>query len=196
MTISRFAFALALLAATLSPAAASAQQPDSAMIMQKWQEYMTPGPAHQRLAQDAGEWTWTSTFWATPDAPPEKSSGTMSARTIMGGRYLVEDWKGTAMNMPFEGHSLSGYDNAKGQHFSTWIDNFGTGVMTSWGSYDEASRTMTMKGSFIDPVTGKEQSARSVMRRIDDGSFIFEMYGPGPDGKEYKSMELHGMRKS
>lgn len=194
--IGRFVtFAVALFAAVSSPAALSSQQPDSAMAMQKWQEYMTPGTAHQVLAKQAGDWTWTSKFWPAPGAPPEESSGTMTSRMMLGGRYLVEDWKGTAMEMPFEGHAINGYDNSKQQHFSVWTDNFGTGVSTSWGTYDEANRTITMSGSFVDPVTGREQTSRSVSRHVDDDHVIMEMYGPGPDGKEYKSLEIQTTRK-
>ncbi len=195
MSVRRITCALAVLA-ILSPAAARSQEPDSAMMMQKWQQYMTPGPAHQELAKHVGDWTWELTSWPTPGAPAQKSSGTMSARTIMGGRYLVEDWNGTAMEMPFEGQAITGYDNAKGKYFSTWVDNFGTGVMTSWGTRDDASRTMTMSGTFTDPMTGKDQTTRSVGREVDDDHFTFEMYGPGPDGKEFKTMEIHAMRKS
>ena len=195
MTVRCLFYALTALA-LLSPAAARSQQPDSAAMMQKWQEYMTPGPAHQELAKQAGEWTWELTSWQAPGAPPQTSTGTMSASTILDGRYLVEDWKGTAMDMPFEGRALTGYDNAKKQFFSNWVDNFGTGVMTSWGTRDDASKTMTMKGSFTDPMTGKDQNVRSVSREVDDNHFTFEMFGPGPDGKEYKTMEIKAERKS
>lgn len=195
MTLRRVTCVTILLATVLSPTIAPGQQADSAMMMQKWQEYMTPGPAHRYLAQDAGEWTWNSTFWPAPGAPPQKGSGTTSARTIMGDRYLVEDVKGTAMGMPFEGQGITGYDNAKRQYFSVWIDNFGTGLMTSWGTRDEGTRTMTMNGSFVDPTTGKEQRARTVKRHVDDDHFILEMYGAARDGKEFKTMELHAMRK-
>ncbi|MBA2565365.1 MAG: DUF1579 domain-containing protein [Gemmatimonadetes bacterium] len=184
-----------LIAALLVPAAARTQQPDSAMMMEKWQQYMTPGPPHQQMAKEEGEWTWKSTFWPGPGAPAEESSGAMSARTIMGGRYLMQNWTGTAMQMPFEGQSLSGYDNAKGQYFDVWVDNFGTGVMTSWGTRDDATGTMSMSGSAVDPATGREQKMRSVTRHVDDDHFILEMYAPAPDGKEFKSMELHALRK-
>ena len=196
MIAHRLARALATLVLALAPALAHAQEPDSALMMQKWQEYMTPGPPHQQLAKVAGEWEWTSSWWMSPDAPPQTSSGTMTARPIMGGRYVVEDMKGTAMGMPFEGHALNGYDNAKDRYFSVWVDNFGTGVMTMWGTYDEATKTMTMEGSYIDPVTGKEKATRSVTKHVDDNHFVFEMFGPGPDGKEQRTMELHAKRKS
>jgi hypothetical protein len=194
--IARLLVAASLLVVTLVPGTVEAQEADSAAMMAQWQAYMTPGPPHARLASVAGDWTWNSTFWMAPGAPEEKSEGTMTAQAVMDGRYLIEQWKGTVMGGPFEGRALNGYDNAKKQHFSVWIDNMGTGVMTSWGGYDESGDTMTMKGSFIDPMTGKEQSSRSVMRHVDDDHFIMEMFGPGPDGKEYKTMELHAYRKS
>jgi hypothetical protein len=192
----RFVLAAALVAATLMPAAALAQQPDSAAMMQAWEAYMTPGPEHQRLASLAGDWTWNSTFWMAPGGPGEKSEGTMTAQPIMDGRYVIEQWNGTVMGGPFEGRSLSGYDNAKKQHWSVWVDNMSTGAMTSWGGYDESGQTMTMSGQFVDPMSGQEKTSRSVMRHVDENHFILEMFGPGPDGKEFKTMELHAFRKS
>jgi hypothetical protein len=193
--MARLVLAAALLAATFVPAA-EAQSADSAAMMQAWQAYMTPGAEHQRLASMAGNWTWNSTFWMAPGAPGEKSEGTMTAQPIMDGRYLVEEWKGNVMGGPFEGRAVSGYDNAKKQHFSVWVDNMGTGMMTSWGGYDASGETMTMSGTFFDPMSGKEQTSRSVMRHVDDNHFIMEMFGPGPDGQEFKTMELHAFRKS
>jgi hypothetical protein len=45
-------------------------------------------------------------------------------------------------------------------------------------------------------MSGQEKTSRSVMRHVDENHFILEMFGPGPDGKEFKTMELHAFRKS
>jgi hypothetical protein len=47
----------------------------------------------------------------------------------------------------------------------------------------------------IDPTTGKECNFRQVMRIVDNDHQVTEMYVPGPDGKEYKSMEIKSTRK-
>ena len=45
----------------------------------------------------------------------------------MGGRYLHGMFKGTAMGQPFEGASVSGYDNTKKKYFNVWVDSMSTG---------------------------------------------------------------------
>jgi hypothetical protein len=36
---------------------------------------------------------------------------------------------------------------------------------------------------------------REIFKVIDDKNQLMEMYGPGPDGKEYKMMEIKLTRK-
>ncbi|RYG32008.1 MAG: DUF1579 domain-containing protein, partial [Chitinophagaceae bacterium] len=102
----------------------------------------------------------------------------------------------TMMGMPFEGHSTLGYDNAKKTFVNTWIDNAGTGIMYLEGPYDAATKTITLTGKCVDPVagTGKEMNVRQVIKEIDPKHHVMEMYGPGPDGKEFKMMEVHSHR--
>ena len=76
-----------------------------------------------------GEWNEEVTMWMAPGAPPTVSKATAKNEMIMGGRYQLSKSTGTMMGMPFEGMSTVGYDNAKKQFTSTWIDNFGTGTM-------------------------------------------------------------------
>jgi Protein of unknown function (DUF1579) len=45
---------------------------------------------------------------------------------ILGGRYQQSTTKGSFNNMPFEGISLLGYDNAKKVFMNSWVDNMGT----------------------------------------------------------------------
>ncbi|MBA3556753.1 MAG: DUF1579 family protein, partial [Gemmatimonadales bacterium] len=128
----------AYLVAVTSVAAQEAAQmsAEEQAMMQKWAEYATPGEPHQRLASMAGDWTWTSKWWMAPDAPPEESSGTTSSSMAMDGRYLMENYEGSMMGQPFKGHAITGFDNFRDEYVSTWIDNMGTGMMTSRGTYD------------------------------------------------------------
>jgi hypothetical protein len=155
----------------------------------------TPGPEHKHLASMAGDWTFTTTFWMAPGAPPQTSTGTMKAETMMGGRYLKETWNGDMMGMPFEGQALMGYDNVAKKHYSTWIDSMSTGMMTSWGDCDQGMKSCTFSGKFWDPVSAKETTSRMQITWVDDNTFKNEMWGPGPDGKEMKMMEIVAKRK-
>lgn len=184
----------------LSAASAAAQdeQPMSAedqATMEKWAEFMTPGEPHERLAGLAGEWQWASKWWTAPDAAPQESSGTMSSSMMMDGRYLMENMEGSMMGQPFHGHALTGYDNFNDEYVSTWIDNMGTGMMMSRGTYDPATKTLTMIGTYDDIMTGeKDKTMRSVTQHTDDNTQVIEMYVTGPDGEEFKTMEITATR--
>ncbi|HET9581914.1 MAG TPA: DUF1579 domain-containing protein [Gemmatimonadota bacterium] len=165
-------------------------------MMQKWMEFATPGEPHQRLAEMVGEWDYEMTWWMAPDAPPETSTGTMTAEMSMDGRYLVENWTGTAMGQPFSGRSTMGYDNFRDEYVSTWIDNMGTGIMVSTGQYDPAQEALVTTGTFDDIMTGeRDKTMRGVSKRLDENTLHVEMYVPGPDGQEFKTGEIHATRK-
>jgi len=184
-------------ATSAAPAATSAAPAGgpSPAEMEAWQKSMTPGPQHEALAKLAGDWTFTNTMWMAPGQPPTESTGTMHAERTMGGRYVVEDWKGEMMGQPFEGHGTNGYNNVSKQYENTWMDNMGTGIMYSTGGCDAAG-VCTYKGESWDPMSGKKATLRSVITWTDPNTFKMEMYGPAPDGKEAKMMEIVAKRKS
>jgi len=169
--------------------------PDSATMMKNWQAYMTPGEPQKMLAKSDGKWISEVTMWQKPDAPPQKSTGMCVNKMILGGRYQEGTNTGNMMGMPFEGRSITGYDNAKKVYVSSWIDNMGTGIMNMEGVWDDASKSIVMKGKGVDPMTMKESDYREVFKIVDDNTQMMEMYGPGPDGKETKMMEIKFTRK-
>ena len=179
---------LVLLSAGLITHAAVQDDGGEAEMMKRWMEYMTPGDPHARLATGVGEWTFTSEMWMDPSAPPQKGSGTASAQMIMGGRYLVEDVKGTMMGMPYEGKSTVGYDNMLKRYFSTWIDSMGTGLTSMHGI--EKGKKITFKGMMPDAMAGKEIPLKLVETKIDENHRQLEMFGTGPDGKEMLTMKM------
>lgn len=183
---------------TTTPATSMDAMPDSATMMKNWATYMTPGDVHKMIASWDGIWEGETTSWMAPGEPPTVSKGVATNKMAMGGRYQVSNHKGTMMGQPFEGMSITGYDNAKKMFKSTWIDNMGTGIMMMEGPWDEASKTMTLTGKCVDPGRGdgKEMEVREVFKIIDDKNQLMEMYGPGPDGKEYKMMEIKLTKKS
>ncbi len=197
MTTIRAFVLLGALSLVAAPAFAQGDQEPSAEQMAAWMAYMTPGPAHQELAKSAGEWNHTMQMWMAPGTPATEMTATSEGEMLLGDRYLVEHFHGDMMGMPFEGHALTGFDNAKQQYFSAWIDNMGTGLMVGWGAADPATQTVTLTGTFVDPADGQEKPFRQVMRRVDDNHHIMEMYMPAPDGSgEFKSMEIHSLRKT
>ena len=171
--------------------------PDSATMMKNWQEYMTPSEPHKMMASWNGNWDGEVTMWHAPGAPPEVSKATAVNKMVMGGRYQVSNHKGNMMGMPFEGMSTTAYDNAKKTFITTWIDNVGTGLMVLEGPWDEASKTINLSGTCVDPSAGngRTMKLRQTFKIVDDNNQVMEMYGAGPDGKEMKMMEIKYTRK-
>lgn len=171
--------------------------PDSATMMKNWQEYATPGDMHKLMASWNGTWDADVSSWYAPGMPPTKSKATTVNTMIMDGRYQRSVNKGTMMGAPFIGESIMGYDNFKKKFISTWVDNMGTGVMTLEGTWDDASKKLTLNGQCIDPSSGtdKMMPIKQVISVIDDKTQMFEMYAPGPDGKEAKMMEIKLSKK-
>ncbi len=166
-------------------------QPSEEEMMEAMIKAGTPGENHKLINTFAGTWSAAVKMWHGADSPAEESRGTATSKWIYGGRYLHEEFKGDFGGMPFEGSGLWGYDNVKKQFFSTWIDSMSTGLMVSTGKYDAASKTFTFTGSFPNPITGKDEKAREVVKIIDDNKHVFEMYGNDMGtGKEYKMMEI------
>jgi len=170
---------------------------DTATENKAMRDYAMPGEMHKMLAASNGTWNSETTWWHDAGAPAVKSTGTAVNTMIMGGRYQSSKHTGNMMGMPFEGQSIAGYDNAKKKFVSTWIDNFGTGIMMMEGTWDNATKTMTMTGSMPDICRpGKECNMKEVLTMVDDNTQRMEMYGPDPKtGKEFKTMEIVMTRK-
>lgn len=166
--------------------------PDSATAMKNWMAYSTPGKEHQLLASTTGTWEGEMTSWYEQGKPPMVSKTKSVDKMILGGRYQETTYSGDMMGLAFEGRGLTAYDNARKEFISTWVDNVGTGMVIMRGSWDEATKSINFKGKMVDPSIGdgKERPIREVFRYVDANNTVMEMYGYGPDGKEFKSLEI------
>jgi hypothetical protein len=175
-----------LLFLLLMPTTMFAQEEMSAE-QKAWMDYMTPGPMHEMMAKTVGDWKSKNTFWMDPAGEPMVSEGTAKFEMILGGRYLKSTHYGMVMGMPMEGINLQCYDNATKEFSATWIDNMGTGMSVSKGTYDEATKTLNFTGTMVDPMSGKELKYRQTIQLLNDNHQVMEMFVYA-DGKEFKNM--------
>jgi len=153
------------------------------------------GPQHESLKKLVGEWNCSVKSWMDPSGPPQETKSTSVVTAMMDGRYVQENVTGEMMGMPFSGMSVTGYDNIQKKYVSTWIDNFGTGIMMSEGTPDASGNVVKWTGESSDPMTGKKTKYRMVSRTVSDNQRTYEMYSTGPGGKEAKMMEITYDRK-
>lgn len=162
--------------------------------MKKWQDYMTPGKPHQDFAKMDGDWTYTGKMWMDPAGEPQTYSGDAKCEMLLGGRYQQMTVMGKMMGMDFKGISINGYDNAKKVYVSSWMDNFGTGILFLEGKYDDATKKIVYTGKMFDPMTEKEVGYRETFKYVNDKTMEMEMYDIR-DGKEFKTMEMTYTKK-
>jgi hypothetical protein len=197
MTTNRLAVAFAVVALALAAARSSGaeekqkkepQALDRAATEKMWAEYAQPGREHEAFKELVGEWkTETKSYWPG-QAEPQTSQSTATFKLIMGGRFVQQEFKGEYNGKPFEGLGIFGYDKAKKKYVSVWLDNMGTGIMLSEGTYDEASKTFTEIGEIESP-TGKMRE-KTVTKDVDKNKFVLTMWMLLPGDKEQKVMEI------
>jgi hypothetical protein len=182
-------FSLLLFSASLS----IAQPADQQEAMKKWMEYMTPGTAHQSFAKMVGNWKAIVTVFDAQSGEQNKSEGSAAYEMVLGGKYLKSTFKGIVMGMPYEGMGLDAYDNATKEYISIWIDNMGTGVMYMKGKWDDDSKSFIYTGNVVNPMTGKEEKNKNVLKITDDDHMVMTSYTFVGE-KEVKQMEIQYSR--
>ena len=157
---------------------------------------------HKLLGQLAGTWSFVTKLWMDPSKPPQESKGTGVRKAIMDGRFYIMDVSGRLafpgpdgkmMDMDFKGMSLEAYDNAKQKFVSTWVDNMGTGIMMSEGTYDAASKTFTHTGEYL-MAPGMKQKIRETVKIVDNDHHMMEWF-EDRGGEQVKTMEIAYTRK-
>ncbi len=168
--------------------------PEQQAEMEAYMKAGAPGAPHQWLASKAGNYDLVVRSWHEPGGPAMEETGSATRAMMLDGRVLTEDVSCTMMGMSFTGHGMTGYDNVSGKYWATWTDSMSTGIMVSEGSCD-AQHVCTFTGSWNDPIKKGPVTARMTTRWTSPTTEVFEMYGPGRDGKEMKMMEINYTKK-
>ncbi len=144
----------------------------------------------------AGKFRAEVKLWMGP-GDPHISTGTMINAFVLNDRYLEQRYLGDAVDGPFgefAGHGFWGFDPASGNYQGFWVDTASSQMQMERGTVDESGRVWTMIGELVHPESGQVIRKRSVISLIDRDRHVMESYFPGPDGSEYKSMEITYVR--
>jgi hypothetical protein len=182
---------------------ADAKKPDEKEMMAMMMEMAKPGENHKQMQEMVGTWSYVVKWWMNPEGPPSESTGASVTRSVMDGRYFISEHQGK-MQMPgpdgkmadmeFKGMAIEGYDNAKKKFVSSWIDNMGTGIMNSEGTYDPATKTLTYYAEY-EPMPGMKTKMREVIKKTDKDHHSIEFFEVRGE-KEVKTMEISYTRKT
>lgn len=168
---------------------------DEKAAMDMMMKLAAPSEGHHALDAMIGTFDAKVTEWEAPGAKPMVSDAISEMTWVLGGRFVEQKNTGTFMGMPYTGIGYTGYDNYKKQYIGTWIDSMGTSMMVFTGTADASGKVITEKTSFDDFTTGKKMDIDAITRMLDHDHFTFEMWMPGPDGKNFKMMQIDYTRK-
>jgi hypothetical protein len=124
-----------------------------------------------------------------------ESQGTCRRKWILGNRFVLEEFDGGSLALPFKGLAIYGYDAFEQKYTSVWVDTTSTAMTTSQGSCDDGCDVIAFTGRHGDPWTGVKRPSRGVTRLVNDNEHVLELYEPGSDGQEFRVLEIRYTRK-
>ena len=143
------------------------------------------GPA--LLKKDAGTWNCEVKMFTDSTSPPAVSKG-IETNVMIGDLWIVSHFKGSIMDMDFEGSSQTGYDAKTKKFVGSWVDSMSPNPMKTEATWDEKTQTMTSMGVSKDP-NDNEMKHRMTTVYNADGTRSFTMFGI-VNGSEVKMMEI------
>ena len=155
-------------------------------------EMGTLAEQHKRFDAFVGTFKAEVKLWMGP-GEPHVSTGVMTNSMDLGGRFLRQIYKGDQSDGPFpnfEGRGYWGYNTVTNEYEGFWIDSASTFMQNETGQVDASGKVWTMTGQMTDPQTGQPMQKRSITTLEDRDHHCIEMFFKGPDGNEFKAMEI------
>jgi hypothetical protein len=160
----------------------------------EWLKETVPGEHHKHLEALTGKWNQTIKMRSSPDAEWTESKGVAEYKSVLGGRFVVEEVKCEVFGQPFEWMGFLGYDNSQKKHTAVWVDNFGTGMEYAEGQCDPAGKVITYIGEQDDPMTGSKSKYKWVITVESKDKMRIDMHEIDADGKESNNMQIVAVR--
>jgi hypothetical protein len=156
---------------------------DMAAMMAKAKQFTQPGEHHKELERFVGRWnTETRITMVGHDAPAEK--GTAEFSWLMPGRWLKGETTGTVMGMPFDGFSITGYDNFKQSYVTTMVGNFDTAMIRAEGDMDPSGKALLLYGTLDEYLTGEHDKMVKTVWRFPSADKLVQEVHDLPIGEE------------
>jgi hypothetical protein len=139
---------------------------------------------HNQLQEIIGNWEGNTKTWFEPGVVADESPMTGSIRPVLGGRFLMHEYKGSLNGEAFEGIAFYGFDIASNVFQSAWIDSFhmGTGILFS--TETASDKGFSVLGSYGGPDIPEPWGWRTTINVIDSDHIKISAYNISPEGQE------------
>ena len=163
---------------------------DDEALIDNWVRHAMPGEQHKLLGRMTGRWDMKVKYWMNAAVPAVESEGVCVRKWILGKRFVLEEFDGGNLALPFEGLAIYGYDAFEKKYTSVWVDSMSTAITTSLGACVEDCARIRFVGRHGDPWSGTKRDSRGMTRFVSEDEHVLELHEPGADGKEFKMLEI------
>lgn len=184
------------LGATTARSGAPACDPVPAALDRSGQGMPGPRKEHAYYHRFEGSWDAAGEL-KMPGGAMVQMNGTLEARMGCNGTWLISDFHGNMMGMPYNGHALQGFDPASKKYIGIWVDMMRSDLDPMVGTLD-ADGVLVSEGMVPNPlVPGTKVRARSKFRFEGPDRMVYEEYLNIPDdsGEWQKWMTIVHTRK-
>lgn len=140
---------------------------------------------HKQLSALAGEWQGSTKTWFEPDKVHDESPAHGTIKPLLGGRFLLHEYKGSFEGKPLEGFAIIGFHLLSGTFQCAWIDSFhmGTGILFSESTPTE--NLFSALGHYGNWEGFPEKWGwRTVINMQDENNMTITAYNISPEGEE------------
>ncbi|RME86315.1 MAG: DUF1579 domain-containing protein [Caldilineae bacterium] len=165
------------------------------MDSEQFRRSLEPGGAHELLARLVGRWAGDVRTWFEPGKLGDKAPIRGVIQAVMGGRFVLHEYRTSLLGHSCQGFALFGYHLARERFEMTWMDNchLGTGMMFATGRRTELG--FYVVGSYEDPAGGPPWRWRTEVELQDEAHLRFVSYNISPQGHEAKAVDIRYVRE-
>lgn len=154
-------------------------------MSQKFETSLQNG-MHHFLKSLEGDYHGKTTVWFEPGKIGDESPCSGTLRSILGGRFLLHEYKGSLEGKPIEGLAIFGYSIGDNKLQCAWIDSFHNGTAIMFSENTNVESPFSVLGGYgAEPRWGW----RTEINRINTDQIVITMYNIPPGGTEEKAVE-------
>lgn len=154
-----------------------------------WFVYMTPNEVHDLLKKMSGRFTMEIIMTMEQGKEVNPVTLTSEHTMILGGRFLEMKQQGNMFGMDYESNMTIGFNTIDKKMSITTMTNMGTGTLNSVGFWNEKSKSASLTGHLVNPVTQNIINIRQVITFVDEDALIIENFDQEGDKPEIKTMQ-------
>lgn len=141
---------------------------------------------HNQLKSLEGNWEGITRVWFEPGILADESPCKGTFKSILDGRFLLHEYKGSLEGKPVEGLALYGCSLPDGTLQSAWVDSFHNGTNIMFSTNNTMAAPFSVLGKY-----GEEPSWgwRTVINHENENKLIITMYNIAPGGNDEKAVE-------